>query len=86
MVLIHVPKPPKNAYDPNRPMGSLLESQIGHLRERKASFHCAIAASYMSRPSEPKAKLPSTFARSRRPFMKRMEMRSGDGVHRSASA
>jgi hypothetical protein len=38
MVLIHVPKPPKNAYDPNRPMGSLLKSQIGHLREAESKL------------------------------------------------
>lgn len=33
MALIHVPKPPKNAYDPNRPMSSLLKSQVDHLQE-----------------------------------------------------
>jgi len=38
MVLIHVPKPPKNAYDPNRPMGSLLKSQIDHLREAESKL------------------------------------------------
>ncbi len=36
MALIHVPKPPKNAYDPDRPMGSLLKSQIDHLREAES--------------------------------------------------
>jgi hypothetical protein len=38
MVLIHVPKPPKNAYDPDRPMGSLLKSQIDHLREAESKL------------------------------------------------
>jgi hypothetical protein len=38
MVLIHVPKPPKNAYDPHRPMGSLLKSQIDHLREAESKL------------------------------------------------
>jgi len=32
MALIHVPRP-KNAYDPDRPMGSLLKAQVEHLRE-----------------------------------------------------
>ena len=47
MALIHVPKPPKSAYDPNRPLGSLLRSQVEHLREAKASFRCGIAANCM---------------------------------------
>jgi hypothetical protein len=38
MVLIHVPKPPKNAFDPDRPMGSLLKSQIDHLREAESKL------------------------------------------------
>jgi hypothetical protein len=38
MVLIHVPKPPKNAYNPDRPMGSLLKSQIDHLREAESKL------------------------------------------------
>lgn len=33
MVLIHVPRPPKSAYDPNRPVSSLLKSQADHLQE-----------------------------------------------------
>jgi hypothetical protein len=33
MALIHVPKPAKNAYNPNRPVSSLLKSQIDHLKE-----------------------------------------------------
>lgn len=37
MALISVPKP-KNAYDPNRPMGSLLKSQVEHLREAESKL------------------------------------------------
>lgn len=33
MALIHVPQAPKSAYDPNRPVSSLLKSQIDHLKE-----------------------------------------------------
>ena len=36
MAVVHVPKPPKSAYDPNRPMSSLLRSQIDHLQEAEA--------------------------------------------------
>ena len=38
MALIHVPKPPKSAYDPDRPMSSLLNSQIEHLREAEGKL------------------------------------------------
>jgi hypothetical protein len=38
MALIPVPKPPKSAYDPDRPMSSLLKSQIGHLREAESKL------------------------------------------------
>ena len=38
MALVHVPKPPKNAYDPGRPMGSLLKSQVEHLREAESKL------------------------------------------------
>lgn len=37
MALIHVPRP-KNAYDPNRPMGSLLKAQVDHLREAESKL------------------------------------------------
>jgi hypothetical protein len=37
MVLIHVPRP-KDAYDPNRPMGSLLKAQVEHLREAESKL------------------------------------------------
>jgi hypothetical protein len=33
MVLIPVPRPPKSAIDPNRPVNSLLKTQIAHLHE-----------------------------------------------------
>ena len=33
MAVIPVPKPPKTAYDPTRPMSSLLKSQVDHLQE-----------------------------------------------------
>jgi hypothetical protein len=33
MTLIKVPRPPKNAYDPSRPMNTLLEWQVEHLHE-----------------------------------------------------
>jgi|SRR5271166_5122700 len=38
MALIHVPKPPRSAYDPDRPMSSLLKSQIDHLREAESKL------------------------------------------------
>jgi hypothetical protein len=38
MVLVRVPKPPKSAYDPDRPMSSLLRSQIEHLQEAEAKL------------------------------------------------
>src|ERR1700751_1961419 len=38
MALIHVPKPPKSAYDPDRPISSLLNSQIEHLREAEGKL------------------------------------------------
>ena len=38
MVLIHVPKPPKDAYNPDRPMGSLLKAQVEHLREAESKL------------------------------------------------
>lgn len=38
MALIHVPKPPKNAYDPGRAVGSLLKSQVEHLREAESKL------------------------------------------------
>lgn len=38
MALIHVPKPPKSAYDPDRPASSLLKSQIEHLREAESKL------------------------------------------------
>lgn len=37
MALIHVPKP-KNAYNPDRPMGSLLKAQVEHLREAESKL------------------------------------------------
>jgi len=33
MTLIHVPRPPKSAYNPDRPITSLLKSQVEHLYE-----------------------------------------------------
>ena len=38
MTLIHVPRPPKNAMDLNRPISSLLEAQIEHLHEAEKSL------------------------------------------------
>jgi len=38
MVLVHVPKPPKDAYNPDRPMGSLLKSQVEHMREAESKL------------------------------------------------
>ena len=38
MALIPVPKPPKSAYNPDRPMSSLLKSQIEHLREAEGKL------------------------------------------------
>lgn len=37
MALIHVPRP-KDAYDPDRPMGSLLKAQVDHLREAESKL------------------------------------------------
>ncbi len=33
MALIHVPRPPKEVANPNRPVSSLLKSQVEHLHE-----------------------------------------------------
>ncbi len=33
MAIIQVPKPPKSAWDPNRPLSTLLKSQVEHLYE-----------------------------------------------------
>jgi hypothetical protein len=33
MTVIHVPRPPKNAFDPNRPVSALLKSQIEYLHD-----------------------------------------------------
>jgi hypothetical protein len=33
MTVIHVPRPPQNAFDPNRPISALLKMQIEHLHE-----------------------------------------------------
>ena len=38
MALIPVPKPPKSAYNPDRPVGSLLKSQVEHLREAESKL------------------------------------------------
>lgn len=37
MVLIRVPRP-KDAYNPDRPMGSLLKAQVEHLREAESKL------------------------------------------------
>jgi hypothetical protein len=37
MALIHVPRP-ENAYNPDRPMGSLLKAQVEHLREAESKL------------------------------------------------
>ncbi|SRR5579871_584159 len=37
MALIQVPRP-KNGYDPNRPIGSLLRAQVEHLREAESKL------------------------------------------------
>jgi hypothetical protein len=41
MALIHVPRPPKNAKDPHRPISSLLKAHVEHLHEaeRKLPLH-----------------------------------------------
>lgn len=38
MALISVPKPPKSAYNPDRPVGSLLKAQVEHLREAESKL------------------------------------------------
>lgn len=38
MALISVPKPPKSAYNPDRPVGSLLKSQVDHLRQAESKL------------------------------------------------
>ena len=38
MALIRVPKPPRSAFNPDRPMGSLLKSQVEHLREAESKL------------------------------------------------
>jgi hypothetical protein len=37
MALIHVPRP-KDAYNPDRPVGSLLKTQVEHLREAESKL------------------------------------------------
>jgi len=37
MALIHVPRP-KDAYNPDRPMGSLLKAQVEHMREAESKL------------------------------------------------
>ena len=37
MALIHVPRP-KTAYNPGRPVGSLLKAQVDHLREAESKL------------------------------------------------
>ena len=37
MVLIHVPRP-KDAFNPDRPVGSLLKTQVEHLREAESKL------------------------------------------------
>ena len=38
MALISVPKPPKSAYNPNRPVTSLLKSHVEHMREAESKL------------------------------------------------
>ena len=38
MALIHVPRPPRSAYDPDRPVTSLLKSQVEHLHEAERNL------------------------------------------------
>jgi hypothetical protein len=38
MTRIHVPRPPKGAYNPERPISSLLKSQVDHLREAESKL------------------------------------------------
>lgn len=38
MTLIHVPRPPKSAFDPNRPVSALLKSQMEHLRHASSNL------------------------------------------------
>ena len=38
MALITVPKPPKSAYNPDRPVTSLLKSHVEHMREAESKL------------------------------------------------
>jgi len=38
MTVIKVPKPPKSAFNPNRPISALLRNQILHLQEAELRF------------------------------------------------
>ena len=38
MALISVPKPPKSAYNPDRPVTSLLKSHVEHMREAESKL------------------------------------------------
>jgi len=38
MALITVPKPPKSAYNPDRPATSLLKAQVEHMREAESKL------------------------------------------------
>jgi hypothetical protein len=38
MALVSVPKPPKSAYNPDRPVTSLLKSHVEHMREAESKL------------------------------------------------
>jgi hypothetical protein len=38
MAMIHVPKPPKSAYNPDRPATSLLKAHVEHMREAESKL------------------------------------------------
>jgi hypothetical protein len=46
MTMIHVPRPPKNAFNPNRPVSALLKAQMEYLHEAEKrlplSYHSEI--------------------------------------------
>ena len=79
MVLIHVPKPPKDAYDPDRPMGSLLKSQVDHMREAESKlplrYRQQIETYVKAVRTEEKPR--ATFTRSPKPFNLRMMTQNG---------
>ena len=47
MTLIHVPRPPKSAMDPHRPVNALLQAQMQHLQDAELKLPAAAADEHL---------------------------------------